>query len=75
MAQVELALPAGRAWTVVDADDAQVEIDGRRLVVRGWIKQETRHLRVAIDSRPLHLVVADAGTGGAMGGPGGGDAI
>jgi hypothetical protein len=55
--QVELAAPAGSAWRVTDAGDEQVLIDGRRLVVRTWIKQHPRYLRVAIDGRPLRLVL------------------
>jgi hypothetical protein len=53
MAQVELALPAGRAWTVLDDDGARVAINGRRLVVRGWTSQRPTAVRVAIDGRPL----------------------
>ncbi len=53
VAQVELALPAGRAWTLLNADGARVAIDGRRLVVRGWIGQRPTAVRVAIDGRPL----------------------
>jgi hypothetical protein len=55
--QVELAAPAGSAWTVMDTGDERVLTDGRRLVVRTWISQQPRHLRVAIDGRPLHLTL------------------
>jgi hypothetical protein len=55
MAQVELALPAGSAWTIVDVDDARVEAVGRRLIVRTWISRRPKELRVAIDGRLLSL--------------------
>ena len=55
--QVELAAPAGSVWTVLEAGDERVQIDGRRLVVRTWISQRPRHLRVAIDGRVLRLAL------------------
>ncbi len=56
-AQVELALPAGRAWTLLDTDGARVEIDGRRLLVRGWISQRPGKVCVAINGRPLVVLL------------------
>lgn len=56
-AQVELAVPPGSRWTVLDAEDEQVEVDGRRLVVRTWISHRPRHLRVAVNGRPLRLAL------------------
>ncbi|HSN74090.1 MAG TPA: beta-galactosidase [Anaerolineae bacterium] len=55
--QVELVAPRGRTWTGVDAEDERVELDGRRLVVRIWISQRPREFCVAIDGRPLRLVL------------------
>ncbi len=57
MAQVELAGPAGCTWTVLESDGARVAVDGRRLVVRAWISQWPTEARVAIDGRPLSLVL------------------
>ncbi len=56
-AQVELALPDGRAWALLNDDGARVEIDGRRLLVRGWISQRASEVCVAIDGRPLAVLL------------------
>ena len=55
--RIEVSAEAGQPWTLHEAAGAAVQVEGRRLAVRGWIGARPTVVRAARGGRPLSMVL------------------